>query len=223
MTDKIKCPKCSCNEILPYASGTNYKRCANCKYYWKPNVDDPPFDVSDLDYCRYSTTEYGKNRYNKIREHLYGKGNQMTEELKSIKQVTSSLDQKPPQKSTSDIQMNDMWSRLISRYSLETVFKTDLCRDIRLGFLHEVKNLMVERRQLGIDRYGTVLQAFNGRNAIDDLLAEQLDSIAYSEQVSLENPELTETMMIWQKFIINEMQKLIDFKDRKNANSKEKS
>lgn len=142
----------------------------------------------------------------------------MTEELKPIKQVTSSLDQNPPQKSTVNIPINDMWSRLISRYNFETVYKTDLCRDIRLGFLYEVKNLMVERRQLGIDRYGTVLQAFNGRNAIDDLLAEQLDSIAYSEQVSLEHPELTETMMTWQKFIVNEMQKLIAFKESKNAN-----
>lgn len=141
----------------------------------------------------------------------------MTEELKPIKQVISSLDQNPPQKSTADIPTNDMWLRLISRYSLETVFKTDLCRDIRLGLLHEVKNLMVERRQLGIDRYGTVLQAFNGRNAIDDLLAEQLDSLAYSEQVSLEHPELTETMITWQKFIVNEMQKLIAFKESKNA------
>lgn len=76
---------------------------------------------------------------------------------------------------------------------------------------------MVERRQLGIDRYGTVLQAFNGRNAIDDLLSEQLDSLAYSEQVSLENPELTEIMIDWQKNTINEMQKLIAFKESKNA------
>jgi hypothetical protein len=138
----------------------------------------------------------------------------MTEELKPIKQVTSSLDQPKPIHNPNG---DDMWLRLIYRYSLETVFKTDLCRDIRLGLLHEVKNLMVERRQLGIDRYGTVLQAFNGRNAIDDLLAEQLDSLAYSEQVSLEYPELTETMINWQKFIVNEMQKLIAFKESKNA------
>ena len=141
----------------------------------------------------------------------------MTEELKPIKQVTSSLDQNPPQKSTVNIPINDMWSRLISRYNFETVYKTDLCRNIRLGLLHEVKTLMVERRQLGIDRYGTVLQAFNGRNAIDDLLAEQLDSLAYSEQVSLEHPELSETMIAWQKNTINEMQKLIAFKESKNA------
>lgn len=138
----------------------------------------------------------------------------MTEESKSIKQVTSSLDQLPPKPGN-----GDMWLRLISRYSFETVYKTDLCRNIRLGLLHEVKTLMVERRQLGIDRYGTVLQAFNGRNAIDDLLAEQLDSLAYSEQVSLEHPELSETMITWQKNTINEMQKLIAFKESKNAKS----
>jgi hypothetical protein len=92
----------------------------------------------------------------------------MTEELKPIKQLISSLDQPSPVHNPNG---DDMWSRLISRYNFETVYKTDLCRNIRLGFLHEVKTLMVERRQLGIDRYGTVLQAFNGRNVIDDLLA----------------------------------------------------
>jgi len=138
----------------------------------------------------------------------------MNEELKPIKQVISSLDQPKPIYNPNN---GDIWSRLISRYNFETVYKTDLCRNIRLGLLHEVKTLMVERRQLGIDRYGTVLQAFNGRNAIDDLLAEQLDSLAYSEQVSLEHPELSETMIAWQKNTINEMQKLIAFKESKNA------
>jgi hypothetical protein len=46
---------------------------------------------------------------------------------------------------------------------------------------------------------------------------QQLDSIAYSEQVSLEHPELSETMINWQKNTINEMQKLIAFKESKNA------
>ena len=45
-------------------------------------------------------------------------------------------------------------------------------------------------------------------------LAEQLDSLAYSEQVSLEHPELTSLMSEWQKFTIDSMSKLIGFKGK---------
>jgi hypothetical protein len=42
------------------------------------------------------------------------------------------------------------------------------------------------RRQMGIDKYGVPLQANNGRKAVVDLFEEQLDSIVYAQQWSIE-------------------------------------
>lgn len=128
----------------------------------------------------------------------------------------SSLDQNPPQPST-----GDCWKNLIDRYSEDGVYKKELYREIRIDKLIALQRLMVERRKIGIERYGTVLQPFNSRNAIDDLLAEQLDSLAYSEQVSLEYDELEALMLEYQKVTLNYMSKLLDFKEKevKNANS----
>lgn len=133
---------------------------------------------------------------------------EMDRAFKSIEK--SSLDQDPPKPG-----QFDCWQRLISRYSFENVFKTGLIRKLDCSNISKLKQLMVERRQLGIDRYETVLQAFNGRKAIDDLIAEQLDSLAYSEQVAIEIPELTEEMLEWQRVTINFIQRLIEFKSKK--------
>lgn len=129
----------------------------------------------------------------------------LSEKLKNV----SSLDQEPPKPG-----QFDCWQRLINRYSFENVFKTGLVRKLDCSNISKLKQLMIERRQLGIERYQTVLQAFNGRKAINDLLAEQLDSLAYSEQVSIETPELTEEMLKWQRITINSIQKLIEFKSK---------
>jgi hypothetical protein len=106
----------------------------------------------------------------------------------------------------------DMWQRLIDRYSFENVFKTGLVRNIQCSHLVELKKLMTKRRELGIERYEVVLLPFNGRPALTNLMEEQLDSLAYSEQVSIEFPELSEEMLKWQKFTVNSIQKLITFK-----------
>lgn len=45
---------------------------------------------------------------------------------------------------------------------------------------------LAERRRLGVARYGTPLQAGNGRDAEADLRQELLDACAYSWQVALE-------------------------------------
>jgi len=42
------------------------------------------------------------------------------------------------------------------------------------------------RRQMGIDKYGVPLQANNGHNVVRDLFEEQLDSIVYAQQWSIE-------------------------------------
>lgn len=43
------------------------------------------------------------------------------------------------------------------------------------------------RKQLGLERYGTFLQAFNNRNAMQDLYEELLDACVYIRQVLEEN------------------------------------
>jgi hypothetical protein len=45
-----------------------------------------------------------------------------------------------------------------------------------------VINDMKERRQVGIERYGTPLQAFNGRKALVDAYQEVLDLAVYLRQ-----------------------------------------
>lgn len=48
---------------------------------------------------------------------------------------------------------------------------------------------MVERKQLGIQRYGTPLQAHNGRDALLDAYQEALDLALYLRQAIYERDE----------------------------------
>ena len=45
---------------------------------------------------------------------------------------------------------------------------------------------MQVRKQLGLDRYGSLLQAGNGRDALLDLYEELLDAVVYARQVQEE-------------------------------------
>lgn len=45
---------------------------------------------------------------------------------------------------------------------------------------------MKARKELGIKRYAVALQAFNGRDALQDLYEEQLDQIIYTKQWMVE-------------------------------------
>jgi hypothetical protein len=45
---------------------------------------------------------------------------------------------------------------------------------------------MEARRDVGLERYGRPLQAWNGRDALRDLLEELLDAAAYTHQVAAE-------------------------------------
>lgn len=42
------------------------------------------------------------------------------------------------------------------------------------------------RKKIGIERYGTVLQPFNGRDALRDAYEESLDQTIYLKQVLVE-------------------------------------
>lgn len=52
-----------------------------------------------------------------------------------------------------------------------------------------------ERKQLGIERYGTILQAFNGRSADRDLSEELLDAVMYEIQREEETKVLYEALI----------------------------
>jgi len=54
----------------------------------------------------------------------------------------------------------------------------------------DVQSLVISdlkaRRELGIQRYGTPLQPFNGRNVLQDLYEELLDAATYVKQALIE-------------------------------------
>lgn len=43
-----------------------------------------------------------------------------------------------------------------------------------------------ERREVGISRYGTALQPFNGRDPLQDLYEELIDAAMYTKQLMVE-------------------------------------
>lgn len=53
----------------------------------------------------------------------------------------------------------------------------------------EVIEDMNRRRQMGIDKYGTPLQAGNGRNSLVDAYQEALDLVVYLRQAIIERGE----------------------------------
>ena len=50
----------------------------------------------------------------------------------------------------------------------------------------EVMDYIEQRKQLGITRYGTALQAHNGRDALRDAFEEAVDLVMYLAQVIIE-------------------------------------
>lgn len=62
---------------------------------------------------------------------------------------------------------------------------------------HVVDEVIAElkhRKKLGLKKYGVALQAFNGRNAAQDLYEEHLDYILYTKQLVLEWKALKRTI-----------------------------
>lgn len=47
-----------------------------------------------------------------------------------------------------------------------------------------------KRKQLGVENYGTPLQAFNGRDSLQDAYEEAMDEVFYIKQAILEKEEL---------------------------------
>ncbi|MGW0486190.1 hypothetical protein [Nonomuraea sp. NPDC003214] len=52
---------------------------------------------------------------------------------------------------------------------------------------------IAQRRQVGIDRYGTALQPHNGRDALRDLYEELLDGVMYARQLIEERTALADS------------------------------
>lgn len=69
---------------------------------------------------------------------------------------------------------------------------------------------MEARKQLGIDRYGAPLQAFNGRDGLNDLYEELLDGANYIRQVIEEQAIIRG----WIEVIIRNEDKISDLKVR---------
>jgi hypothetical protein len=52
--------------------------------------------------------------------------------------------------------------------------------------LNAVRDLLAERKRVGLERYGSLLQAHNGRDARRDLLEELADAVVYAHQIQVE-------------------------------------
>ena len=51
----------------------------------------------------------------------------------------------------------------------------------------QILRLVFERKDFGLKKYGTVLQAFNGRDAETDLVEEIIDAMVYAYQAVVES------------------------------------
>jgi hypothetical protein len=60
---------------------------------------------------------------------------------------------------------------------------TDMIND---PALRQVAEALEDRRRVGLERYGSLLQAHNGRDVLRDLAEELLDAIVYARQAMVE-------------------------------------
>lgn len=60
-----------------------------------------------------------------------------------------------------------------------------------------VRQDLDDRERVGIQRYGTSLQAFNGRDAVRDAYEEAMDLTVYLRQVLAERDALAEAARVW--------------------------
>lgn len=69
----------------------------------------------------------------------------------------------------------------------------DLVRDdleiFSYGVVEPAIDLLMKRKALGLDRYSSLLQAFNGRDAYRDAQEELTDLIVYTKQMIAEHDE----------------------------------
>lgn len=91
-------------------------------------------------------------------------------------EAKSALDQPPPIP-TDGV---PVWQEVIKDFRVLTEFSTNWGVDVA------VVNDMKERHLVGVERYGTALQANNGRKALMDAYAESLDLCVYLKQKLME-------------------------------------
>lgn len=66
--------------------------------------------------------------------------------------------------------------------------------DCQTRLMNRISQEVPARRQVGIQRYGTALQPFNGRDALRDLWEELLDASTYFMQVDAEYTALVKAL-----------------------------
>lgn len=71
--------------------------------------------------------------------------------------------------------------------SIHDLIRRDLAKihsgaPVQQAGVQAVAGLIVERKEYGLKKYGTILQANNGRDAIQDAMEEALDLAAYLRQ-----------------------------------------
>lgn len=61
-------------------------------------------------------------------------------------------------------------------------------------YTDDIVTLMQERNEFGKNKHGVYLQPHNTRDALADLMAEILDSLAYAQQAILENKDVDKNL-----------------------------
>lgn len=67
--------------------------------------------------------------------------------------------------------------------------------DCQTRLINRINSEIPRRREVGIQRYGTALQPFNGRNALRDLWEELADASTYFMQVDAEYEALVDALI----------------------------
>ena len=95
---------------------------------------------------------------------------------------------------------------------IQSIAIMDLRANHALPVTEQVVAMIEARRRLGIARYGSALQAFNGRDAGQDLLEELVDALVYACQLWVEtartDPDLSARYLRMYEAIVHLLQGL---------------
>ena len=78
---------------------------------------------------------------------------------------------------------------------VDIVIEDYLTNTIQNNYTDSIVQLMEDRKEFGLKKYGTVLQAKNGRNPLVDAIEEKLDGIFYICQAIEENMDIDNNLI----------------------------
>jgi hypothetical protein len=88
---------------------------------------------------------------------------------------------------------------------IKDILSRDLRWDLSVGSARHIRDRVADdlegRKQFGLAKYGTTLQAHNGRDALLDLYDELLDAVCYARQRLIEtSPDSLEYLILFETY-----------------------